>query len=62
MLQLATPTAIVAAWMASPDHRANILNRDFRDTGIGIVAQVPSRYANGMLGATYTQQFGVVAR
>ena len=42
MLQLATPSAIVAAWMASPDHRANILNRDFRDTGIGIVAEAPA--------------------
>lgn len=62
MLQLATPSAIVGAWMASPDHRANILNRDFRDTGLGIVALAPSRYANGVLGATYTQQFGVIAR
>ena len=62
MVQLATPAAIVAAWMRSPDHRANILTRDFRDSGFGIVAQLPSRYAHGLLGATYTQQFGVIAR
>ena len=62
MVQLATPAAVVAAWMRSPDHRANILARDFRDSGFGIVAQVPSQYAHGLLGATYTQQFGVIAR
>jgi uncharacterized protein YkwD len=60
-MQLATPAAIVASWMRSPDHRANILNRDFRDSGIGIVAQAPGRYSGGQHGATYTQQFGVIA-
>ena len=62
MVELATPAAVVAAWMRSPDHRTNILARDFRDSGLGIVAQVPSRYSNGLLGATYTQHFGVIAR
>jgi uncharacterized protein YkwD len=61
-LTLATPASIVTSWMESPDHRANILNRDFRDTGVGIVAQAPSQYSDGALGATYTQQFGVIAR
>ena len=28
--------AAVAAWMSSPGHRANILNADYRFTGIGI--------------------------
>ncbi len=60
-MQLSTPTAIVASWMKSPDHRANILNRDFRDTGVGVVAQAPSKYSVGQRGATYTQQFGVIA-
>ena len=40
-MQLATPASIVASWMKSPDHRANILNPDFRDSGIGVVAQAP---------------------
>jgi uncharacterized protein YkwD len=62
VLQLATPAAIVAAWMRSRDHRANILNPDFRDSGIGIVAQAPRRYSSGQHGATYTQQFGAIAR
>jgi uncharacterized protein YkwD len=60
-MQLSTPAAIVGSWMKSPDHRANILNADFRDTGVGVVAQAPSRYSVGQHGATYTQQFGVIA-
>ena len=60
-MQLATPASIVASWMKSADHRANILNPDFRDSGIGVVAQAPRRYASGLPGATYTQQFGVIA-
>ena len=42
-LSLATPEAIVAAWMASPAHRANILEGEYRETGIGVSAQVPAR-------------------
>lgn len=58
--ELATPASIVAGWMKSPDHRANILNAEFRDSGIGIVAQAPAQYADGEPGAVYTQHFGVV--
>jgi hypothetical protein len=43
-------------------HRANILNTDFRDTGLGVVARAPRRYGHGQRGATYTQQFGAVTR
>ncbi len=35
-LWLATPKAIVAGWMASPGHRANILDATFKDTGVGV--------------------------
>ncbi len=35
-----SPEAAVAAWMGSPAHRANILNRSFTTIGIGI-AQAP---------------------
>jgi uncharacterized protein YkwD len=58
-LTLATPEAIVAAWMASSEHRANILNPSFRDTGIGVVPETPSSL-EGQPGATYTQDFGVL--
>jgi uncharacterized protein YkwD len=30
-----TPAEVVAAWMASPGHRANILNSAFHDIGVG---------------------------
>ena len=59
-LWLATPRAIVAAWMASPGHRANILDTNFRDTGIGVSAHPPQSLAHGQAGAVYTQDFGVI--
>ncbi len=59
-LYLATPSAIVAAWIASPEHLANILNGEYRDTGIGIDPAVPPSLANAQAGAIYTQEFGVI--
>jgi uncharacterized protein YkwD len=59
-LSLATPEAIVAAWSASPGHLANILESQYRDTGIGVVPQAPGMLANGAPGATYAQEFGVI--
>ena len=61
-MQLATPAAIVESWMKSPGHRANILDAEFRDSGLGVVARAPERYGRGQRGATYTQQFGAVTR
>ncbi len=57
---LATPASIVAAWVASPGHLANILESQYRETGIGITPQVPSELAEGSPGATYAQEFGVI--
>jgi len=54
----ATPRAIVAAWMASPGHRANILDARFRDTAVGVCSHPPSSLARGQAGAIYTQDFG----
>ena len=34
----ATPAAVVAAWMNSAGHRANILNKSFTEIGVGYVA------------------------
>lgn len=31
-----TPSALVSAWMLSPEHRDNILNPNFQYTGIGV--------------------------
>ena len=46
-----SPEAVVAGWMASPGHRANILNPDYREIGIGLAA-------GGTYGAYWTQEFG----
>ena len=59
-LSLATPRAIVAAWMASPAHRANILDPRYRETGIGVSPHPPASLARGQAGAIYTQDFGVI--
>jgi len=58
--QLSTPQAIVSAWIASPGHLANILEAQYRDTGIGITPAVPPSLAPGAPGATYAQEFGVI--
>jgi uncharacterized protein YkwD len=48
-----TPEAVVAAWMASSGHRANILSSSFRDLGVGVVSRSGSRY-----GVYWVQDFG----
>jgi uncharacterized protein YkwD len=52
---LATPRAIVKAWMRSTGHRHNMLQKRFRVIGIGIGAGAPS---GGGSGKTYTTDFG----
>ena len=61
ILSLGTPTATVTAWMASPGHRANILDGHFRETGIGVSSHPPSGLGGGQSGGIYTQDFGVIA-
>ncbi len=53
---LATPREIVRAWMNSTPHRHNILYRDFREIGVGIVLGVPDPSLGD--GATYSTEFG----
>jgi len=55
---LSTPRSIVRAWMHSPGHRANILQRSFRQIGIGISFGAPVRIA-ARSAATYTTDFGM---
>jgi len=59
---LSTPRSIVAAWIASPGHLANILEGQYTETGIGIAPAVPSSLGGGSPGATYAQEFGVIIR
>ncbi len=60
-LELSTPNAIVAAWIASPEHLENILTAAYVETAIGVTAAVPASLANGQPGAVYSQIFGVIA-
>jgi uncharacterized protein YkwD len=57
---LDTPAQIVASWMNSPGHRANILDADYRETGVAATAAVPAEFGGGEPGATYTQDFGAI--
>jgi hypothetical protein len=58
--ELATPKAIMAAWMASAGHRANILQPAYREIGFGVLAGNPASSDNG--GATFVTEFGFVHR
>lgn len=39
-----SPETVVASWMASPEHRANILNKDFKYLSVGFVFDPNSQY------------------
>ena len=54
---LSTPQSIVTAWMNSPGHRAVILDRDFRDAGVGVTPGVPVDDGS-MPGATFVLDVG----
>lgn len=56
----ATPAAVVARWMASPPHRASILDGHLRDSGIGVAAHLPACLGAAGAGAIYTQDFAVL--
>ncbi len=53
-----TPTQVVAAWMASPDHCRNILDPSFRNVGTGETPSPVGGWASGP--ATWTQDFGLL--
>jgi uncharacterized protein YkwD len=50
----ASPRGVVAQWLASPPHRANMLDPRFRHIGVGVASGTPS----GTPGATVTAHFG----
>lgn len=51
----ATPRAMVKAWLGSPAHRANLLDRRLRDSGIGVAIGTPSSAP----GVTFVHHLGV---
>jgi len=59
-----TTASIVRAWMASPDHKENILRSTYRDIGIGLARGSPydrdadSSTPSGRQALTITTDFG----
>jgi len=53
--ELGTPREIVQGWMASPGHRANILNGRYREGGMGVAFGDPGAGSDGV---TYALDFG----
>ena len=51
-----TPRSIVDSWMASPPHRANILNPAFKEVDVGVGSGRPGK--RRAKAATYTADFG----
>jgi uncharacterized protein YkwD len=58
-LSLGTPQALMTAWMHSPEHRRNILNRRFREVGPGVVWGSPTG-GSAAAAATVTTDFGAL--
>ncbi len=50
-----TPRAVVDGWMRSRGHCENILDPEFGDLGVGVVARGVGRYPS----ATWTEDFGL---
>lgn len=51
-----SPIAVFRSWMHSPPHRANILDPDFHDAGVGVARGYPR--GGGPAAATYTLDLG----
>jgi uncharacterized protein YkwD len=54
-----TPKAIVRGWMRSPGHRANILDRHYRQVGVGFAS---GRIHGKRSGVMFTTDFGMRRR
>jgi len=53
---------IVPLWMTSPGHRANILEPDYREIGIGLAYGAPEPQPVPKQAAIYTTTFGAGGR
>jgi uncharacterized protein YkwD len=55
--RLGSPFAVFHSWMQSPPHRANILDPEFHDAGVGVARGYPA--GGGVKAATYTLDLGM---
>ena len=56
----AAPNVLVDAWMASPRHRRVLLEKVYREVGIGVVAGAPTTTTSRLPGATYALELAVI--
>jgi uncharacterized protein YkwD len=56
----ATPAWLVDEWLASPGHKRNMLENSFREVGVGVADDAPQPTDDGLPGATYTLNLGVI--
>ena len=56
--ELATPAAVVRAWLASPGHRRILLGRRYREIGLGVVLGAPVD-VGALPAATFVAEYGV---
>ena len=61
-LAQSTPANIVALWMKSPGHRANMLETGYREIGIGFAFEAPEAQDEPRQAAIYTTTFGAGGR
>lgn len=55
--EFGSPMGVYRSWMHSPGHRANILDPEFHDAGVGVARGYP--HAGGANAATYTLDLGM---
>jgi uncharacterized protein YkwD len=56
--RMSTPASIVNGWMRSPGHRANILDAEYREIGIGVARGAPAAGVRPGRAVVYTTDFG----
>jgi uncharacterized protein YkwD len=56
---MGSPLGMIQAWWGSTTHRINLLDKDWKEVGLGIAPGIPGNPASG---ATYTTDFGVLTR
>jgi uncharacterized protein YkwD len=56
------PARIVALWMKSPGHRANVLEAGYREIGVGLAFGAPEPQTEPRQAAIYTTTFGAGGR
>jgi len=57
-----TPANVVALWLKSPGHRANMIEAGYREIGVGLAFEAPEPQDEPRQAAIYTTTFGAGGR